>query len=260
MRLDKRIADQFGLSRRAALAAVRQGQVDVDGQSCLEPAQEVLPQAEVVYHANRPRAGTTARRLHVLYEDPQILIVNKPARLLTQPTPAQERDTLLERAGRYLARKHEQERPYVGIVHRLDQDTTGAILVVTKVRALRPFQAMFRAHAIERTYVAVVEGVPLPPSGRIDMAACERPRGRPARSDTRSVPGCSRGDPLPGAGNLRSDRQPGGMPARNGPNSPDPHSFGRDRSSDHWRSSLPAQDKDPGSLLPSIGRHFMPRA
>ena len=149
MRLDKRIAQLFGLSRRGSQEAVRQGQVDVNGEPCLEPALEVEPQAQLVYHANRPRAGTTARRLHVLYEDPQILIVNKPARVLTQPTPARERDTLLERAGRYLARKHGHKRPYVGIVHRLDQDTTGVILMVTNARALRPFQAMFRAHAIE---------------------------------------------------------------------------------------------------------------
>jgi 23S rRNA pseudouridine1911/1915/1917 synthase len=169
MRLDKRIAELFGLSRRAAQNAVRQGQVDVNDQPCLEPALEVETQAKLHYHANRPRAGTTARRLHVLYEDPQILIVNKPARLLTQPTPARERDTLLERAGRYLARKQGQKRPYVGIVHRLDQDTTGVILLVTKARALRPFQAMFRAHAIERTYLGVVEGVFLAPSARIDM-------------------------------------------------------------------------------------------
>ena len=72
----------------------------------------------------------------------------------------------------------------MGIVHRLDQDTTGAILVVTKVRALRPFQAMFRAHAIERTYVAVVEGVPLPPSGRIDWPLV-RDRGDGRRGVTR---------------------------------------------------------------------------
>ena len=56
-----------------------------------------------------------------------------------------------------------------GIVHRLDRDTTGAILLVTSPRALRPFQAMFRSHAIERTYLAVVEGVFLTPSGRIDF-------------------------------------------------------------------------------------------
>jgi 23S rRNA pseudouridine1911/1915/1917 synthase len=113
--------------------------------------------------------GTPVRRLNVLYEDAHILIVNKPAGLLTQPTPARERDTLLERAGRYLVRRHGFERPYVGIVHRLDQDTTGVILLVTSSRALRSSQAMSRAHAIERNYLAVVEGVFLTSSGRIDL-------------------------------------------------------------------------------------------
>jgi len=169
MRLDKRIAELFGLSRRAAQEAVRQGQVDVNGRSCLEPGLEVEPEAEPIYNPNRPRAGTAVRRLDVLYEDAQILIVNKPARLLTQPTPARERDTLVERAGRYLARKHGTKRPYVGIVHRLDQDTTGVILLVITARALRPFQAMFRTHAIERSYLGVVEGVFLTSAGRIDL-------------------------------------------------------------------------------------------
>ena len=169
MRLDKRIAELFGLSRRGAQEAVRQGQVDVDGQTCFDPALAIEPDSVLAYHANRPRAGTMARRLDVLYEDPQILIVNKPAGVLTQPTPARERDTLLERASRYLARKHGQKRPYVGIVHRLDQDTTGALLLVTQPRALRPYQAMFRAHTVERRYLGIVEGVFLAPSGRIDM-------------------------------------------------------------------------------------------
>jgi 23S rRNA pseudouridine1911/1915/1917 synthase len=169
MRLDKRIAELFGLSRRAAQEAVRRGQVDVNGRSCLEPGLEVEPEAKPIYNPNRPRAGTSVRRLDVLYEDAQILIVNKPARLLTQPTPARERDTLLERAGRYLARKHGTKRPYVGIVHRLDQDTTGVILVVITARALRPFQSMFRTHAIERSYLGVVEGVFLTSAGRIDL-------------------------------------------------------------------------------------------
>ncbi len=169
MRVDKRTSELFGLSRRGAQQAVRQGQVDVDGTPCLDPATEVEPDTQVVYHANRPRAGTMARRLHILHEDPQILIVNKPAGVLTQPTPARERDTLLERASRYLARKHGQKRPYVGIVHRLDQDTTGAILLVTSAQALRPFQAIFRAHTAERRYVGIVEGAFLVPTGRIDL-------------------------------------------------------------------------------------------
>ena len=169
MRLDKLIGERFGLSRRAAQEAVRKGQVDVAGQTCLEPGQDVDDAAALNFEPNRPRRGSRTRRLQVLYEDRQILIVDKPAGLLTQPTPARERNTLLERAGRYLARKHGIVKPYIGIVHRLDQDTSGAILLVTSPRALRPFQTMFRTHAIERSYLAVVEGVFLTPSGRIDL-------------------------------------------------------------------------------------------
>jgi len=169
MRLDKLIVEQFGLSRRTAQKAVRRGQVEVAGRCCLEPGQEVEPGTPLAYDPNRPRPGTAARRLRVLYEDRHILIVDKPAGLLTQPTQARERDTLLEWAGRYLARKHGLDRPYLGIVHRLDQDTSGVILLVTASRALRLFQAVFRAHTIERNYLAVVEGVFLTSSGRIDM-------------------------------------------------------------------------------------------
>src|SRR5262245_36363356 len=169
MRLDKLIAERHGLSRRAAIEAIRSGKVDVDGRCCLEPGEEVTPETPLVYDPNRPRPGTADRHLRVLHEDRHILIVDKPAGLMTQPTQGRERDTLLERAGRYLSRKHGIRNPYVGIVHRLDQDTSGTILLVTASRSLRPFQAMFRDHAIDRAYLAVAEGVFLTPSGRIDL-------------------------------------------------------------------------------------------
>jgi 23S rRNA pseudouridine1911/1915/1917 synthase len=169
MRLDKWIAEHHGLSRRSAQEAIRRGQVDVEGHCCLEPGQEVEATTAVSFEPNRPRVGTAARKLEVLYEDRHILIVNKVAGLLTQPTSNRERDTLLERAGRYLMRKRGIQQPYVGIVHRLDKDTTGVILLVISSSALRPFQAMFREHAIERNYLAVVEGVFLTGSGRIDL-------------------------------------------------------------------------------------------
>ena len=127
-------------------------------RSCLEPGREIDPEAPLCYCPNRPRPEIAARRLRVLYEDEHILIVDKPAGVLTQPTPERERDTLLERAGRYLMRSRGVKRPYVGIVHRIDRDTSGVVLLVCSPRALRPFQALFRAHSIERSYVAVVEG------------------------------------------------------------------------------------------------------
>jgi 23S rRNA pseudouridine1911/1915/1917 synthase len=169
MRLDKTIAVRFGLSRRSALEAVRRGHVDVAGLTCLEPGKEIAPGTEVSYNPGRAGPGKLARRLDVVYQDKSVLIVNKPAGVLTQPTSARERDTLLERAGRYLARKQGLEQPYVGIVHRLDRDTTGVLLLVIDPRALRAFQALFRAHETDRRYLAVVEGVFATTSGRIDL-------------------------------------------------------------------------------------------
>jgi 23S rRNA pseudouridine1911/1915/1917 synthase len=173
MRLDKRVADQFGLSRRGARQAIWRGQVDVAGQTCLEPGQEIEPDTVVSYVPNRPRPEIATRRLRVLYEDHEILIVDKPAGVLTQPTPDRQRDTLLERAGRYLMRTRGVKSPYIGIVHRIDQDTSGVVLLVCSPKALRPFQALFRAHAIERSYLAVVEGSVRPPRGTFDWSLVE---------------------------------------------------------------------------------------
>ncbi len=169
MRLDKRVSDQFGLSRRGAREAIWRGQVDVSGHTCAEPGQEVEPDTPLRYDPNRPRPETAAHRIRVLYQDRHILIVDKPAGLLTQPTQAREPDTLLERAGRYLSRTRGGARPYVGIVHRLDRDTSGVMMVVCSPKALRPFQALFRAHTIERRYLTVVEGFVEPEQGKIDL-------------------------------------------------------------------------------------------
>jgi len=169
MRLDKLVAAQFGLSRRQAQDAIRLGRVDLAGLPCLEPGHEVEPGSPLSFWPNRPRAGTPAHRLRILYEDRHVLVVDKPAGMLTLPTPARERGTLLEHAGKYLARTRGPSRHYVGIVHRLDRDTSGALLVVCSRQALRPFQLMFRAHAIERLYCALVEGQFERPRGTIDL-------------------------------------------------------------------------------------------
>jgi 23S rRNA pseudouridine1911/1915/1917 synthase len=169
MRLDKRVAERFGLSRRGADRAVRRGQVDVAGQTCVDPAREVDLETQLTYTPGRPRPETTARRIKVMYEDRDVLIVDKPAGLLTQPTPDRERDTLLERAGRYLAHTRGTVSPFVGIVHRIDKQTSGVILLVCTPKALRPFQTLFRNHAIERSYLAAVEGIVKPSRGTIDL-------------------------------------------------------------------------------------------
>lgn len=148
---------------------MRHGQVDVAGETCFDPSREVEVETPLAYTPGRPRPETTARRLKVMYEDRDILIIDKAAGLLTQPTPDRERDTLLERAGRYLSRTRGVASPFIGIVHRIDKQTSGVILLVCSPRALRPFQTLFRTHAIERSYLAVVEGIVKPASGTIDL-------------------------------------------------------------------------------------------
>jgi 23S rRNA pseudouridine1911/1915/1917 synthase len=169
IRLDKLVADRFGLSRRAAQEAIRNGRIDLAGDRCDEPGREVEADAPIEFFPNRPKVRKVQGRLRVLHEDPHVLIVDKPAGLLTLPTPDRERDTLLDRASRYLSLRY-GGRPYVGIVHRLDKNTSGALALAKSNAALRGFQAIFKAHDVERQYLAVVEGAMRREAGTIDLA------------------------------------------------------------------------------------------
>ncbi|MDB5350756.1 MAG: pseudouridine synthase, RluA family [Planctomycetota bacterium] len=168
-RLDKLASERFGLSRRAAQDAIRNGRIDLDGERCDEPGREVEPDAAIAFFPNRPKARKVQSRLRVLYEDRHLMIVDKPAGLLTLPTTERERDTLLDRAGRYLMLRY-GTRPYVGIVHRLDKDTSGALALARSPGAGRALQELFKTHDIERQYLAVVEGAVRRETGTIDLA------------------------------------------------------------------------------------------
>jgi 23S rRNA pseudouridine1911/1915/1917 synthase len=170
IRLDKLVADRFGLSRRAAQEAVRNGRIDLDGERCDEPGREVSASSAIEFFPNRPQARKVAGRLKILHEDAHVLIVDKPAGLLTQPTPDRERDTLVSRATRYLSLRHGGGKTFLGVVHRLDKDTSGALALARSPEASRAFQKLFREHDIERQYLAVVEGSPRRESGTIDKA------------------------------------------------------------------------------------------
>ena len=170
IRLDKLVAERFGLSRRAAQEAVRNGRVDLEGGRCDEPGREVATDSAIEFFPNRPQARKVAGRLRILHEDAHVLIVDKPAGLLTQPTPDRERDTLVSRATRYLSLRHGGGRTFLGVVHRLDKDTSGALALARSPEAARAFQKLFREHDIDRQYLAVVEGTPRRESGTIDKA------------------------------------------------------------------------------------------
>jgi 23S rRNA pseudouridine1911/1915/1917 synthase len=117
-----------------------------------------------------------SRRLSILYEDDEILVVNKPAGLLTVPTDrahAGIQDSLLGRVREYVARPR-GPRPYVGVLHRLDRDTSGALALALTREAHAAGRDLFSAHRFERHYLAIVHGVPEPPDGTIRAAISER--------------------------------------------------------------------------------------
>jgi 23S rRNA pseudouridine1911/1915/1917 synthase len=191
LRLDLAVAQRFGLSRRAAREAVRAGRVDVDGAVRDEPGAEVDPAAEVSHHPNRSARRRVRSRLTVLVEDDDFLIVDKPAGLLTVPTAEQESDTLLALVLDYLHHRYKR-RPTAFVVHRLDRDTSGALVFARNREALHFLQDLFRGHRIEREYVALVEG-DLSGAGTFDADLVrdsgDRRRGvaRPGESGRRAV-------------------------------------------------------------------------
>jgi 23S rRNA pseudouridine1911/1915/1917 synthase len=157
VRLDLAVSQRFGLSRRAARDAVRAGRIETGGAVADEPGLDVAPDAELRYDPNRPARHTVHTRLSVLLEDPLFLIVDKPAGLLTVQTAEHEDDTLYARALAYLHHRY-RKRAWVGVVHRLDKETSGALVFARTREALRILQEQFRRHSIDREYLALVEG------------------------------------------------------------------------------------------------------
>jgi 23S rRNA pseudouridine1911/1915/1917 synthase len=191
MRLDLAAARAFGLSRRAAREAVRAGRIDEGGVTRDEPGLEVPESAALTFHPERPTRRNVRTPLSILHEDDDCVVVDKPAGLLTLPTADREKDTLLSRVSLYLQHRY-RRRPYVGVAHRLDKDTSGAIVFARSREALHALQELFRRHEIEREYVALVEG-DMPESGTLDADLVrdrgDRRRGvaRPGQQGRRAV-------------------------------------------------------------------------
>jgi 23S rRNA pseudouridine1911/1915/1917 synthase len=141
-----------------------------------------------------PEAG----ELVVLHEDEELLAIDKPAGLVVHPGAGRSSGTLVHRLlARYpeLAGVGGPGRP--GIVHRLDRDTSGVLLVARTAAAYRALVGRFAARQVEKRYLAIVHGAPSPPSGTIEAPigrhATERKRmtvrrdGRPAVTRYRTV-------------------------------------------------------------------------
>nr|WP_307369097.1 RluA family pseudouridine synthase [Brevundimonas sp. SORGH_AS_0993] len=173
VRLDKALADVFPpLSRARLQALLAQGCVSRDGQVLTGGSAKALPGLyAVVVPAPAPATPQPESiPLTVLYEDADLIVVDKPAGMAAHPAPGCETGTLvnalLAHCGDSLSGIGGVARP--GIVHRLDKDTSGVMVAAKTDRAHAGLSALFAAHDIERTYIALTRGAPSPASGRIE--------------------------------------------------------------------------------------------
>jgi 23S rRNA pseudouridine1911/1915/1917 synthase len=125
-----------------------------------------------------PRAEPSAPRLPfaIVHEDDDILVVDKPAGLLTSTVPREKRPTALAMVRAYV--KSRDARARVGLIHRLDRDASGLLVFSKTDRAYESLKAQFFRHTVERIYTAVVRGKVTPPAGRIVSRLLELPDGR----------------------------------------------------------------------------------
>jgi 23S rRNA pseudouridine1911/1915/1917 synthase len=119
-----------------------------------------------------------ARELRIAYEDEHLLVVDKPAGLVVHPSPGHDEGTLVNALVGKIAGGGVPERP--GIVHRLDRDTSGLLVVARSEEAYRRLQSLARRRRLERRYLALVKGRPRSRRGRI-----EAPIGRDRHEPTR---------------------------------------------------------------------------
>ena len=175
-RLDKFLAEALG-SRAAAERAVTAGAL-VDGIA--RPKSHRLEGGEVVTLADEPDLVLIQHKLPevpIAYEDEHVLVVDKPAGLVVHSGAGHSGDTLVDALGDKLA-GGDPERP--GIVHRLDRDTSGLMAAARTEEAYERLSQLVRERALERTYLALVEGRPQSRRGRID-ARIGRDRHDPTR-------------------------------------------------------------------------------
>lgn len=173
VRLDKALAGAFPTLSRARLQALlaegavsRDGAILTGGSAKAQPGLYAVALPPVAPATPQPQAIP----LIVLYEDADLIVIDKPAGMAAHPAPGTPDGTLvnalLAHCGDSLSGIGGVARP--GIVHRLDKDTSGVMVAAKTDRAHAGLSALFAAHDIERTYIALTRGAPSPTRGRIE--------------------------------------------------------------------------------------------
>ena len=198
-RLDAWLAAAAGISRERAKRLIAGGSARGEGGAPLSGKKPVEPGMKIFLDEPPPEpAGLVPQDipLAIVHEDDSILVVDKPAGLVVHPAAGHPDGTLVNAVLHHcpgVLSVGGEMRP--GIVHRLDRDTTGLLVVAKNDAALVALQTAFKAGTVRKTYLAVTCGVPEPAAGRLEtnigrsprdrkkMAVVEPPAGKPAATD-----------------------------------------------------------------------------
>jgi 23S rRNA pseudouridine1911/1915/1917 synthase len=183
-RIDRYVADTVtALSRSRVKALIEEGRLRCDGTPVREPADPVRPGATYELIVPAPAPATPQPQVipfTILYEDRDLIVLDKPAGLVVHPAPGNPDGTLvnavLAHCGPGFTGIGSERRP--GIVHRLDKDTSGVMVVAKTQLANDALTAAFATRNLDRAYIALCWGLPTPTSGEIEGAIGRDPRDR----------------------------------------------------------------------------------
>ncbi|MBI5959541.1 MAG: RluA family pseudouridine synthase [Chloroflexi bacterium] len=182
-RLDKTLAERFEqLSRAQVQNLIQDGQVMVNGR-LVKSSYRVEGGETIWIKLPLPEEDLETQpesiALDILYEDQYLAVINKPAGMVVHPATGHTTGTLVNAV---LARWPEiaafSESGRAGIVHRLDKETSGVILIAKTEKTLNDLRVMFKDRQIHKRYIALVEGVPDAPDGVIDAPIGRDPKQR----------------------------------------------------------------------------------
>ncbi|MBY0532725.1 MAG: RluA family pseudouridine synthase [Xanthobacteraceae bacterium] len=187
-RLDRFLADRIKqLSRTRLKALILEGAVEVSGRTVRDPEYRVNAGDEIalaIPEAEPAKPAAEKIPLDIVYEDKDVIVIDKPAGLVVHPAAGNRSGTLVNaliaHCGASLSGIGGEKRP--GIVHRLDKDTSGLLVVAKNDHAHRSLSAQFADHGrtgdLSRGYLAFAWGVPKPERGTIDAPIARDPRSR----------------------------------------------------------------------------------
>ena len=181
-RLDRALAalaTENGLSREQCKRHIQEGRALLNGKVCQSPKAVVREDDILALNAPPQTSELTPEggELEIIYRDEYILVINKPAGLTVHPCPSCPQGTLVNRLLHHFPDlEGGGERP--GIVHRLDKDTSGLLLIARTEKCRLRLAEQFAGREVDKSYAALAHGAPRPPAGEINAPLARSPANK----------------------------------------------------------------------------------